>query len=99
MQPSPEIQPRKWSVEEKELLRNYDAVSGLREVFNRCRRDYEEWHAADMAELARELGFTWVDINARLNGRFDREWLHIDHIHMIDQGYRRAAEEIAPLLV
>lgn len=95
MQPSPEMQPRKWAPQEQQLLRNYDAVSGLREAFERCRRDYEAWHGADMAALAAELGLTWVDINARLDSRFDNEWLHIDHIHMVDQGYKRAAEEIA----
>ena len=98
MQPSPELQPRRWSPEETELLQNYDSVSGLRETFDRCKRDYLEWHGADMQALADELGFVWIDINAKLDARRDGEWLHIDHIHMTDQGNQRAAEEIVPAL-
>ena len=98
MQPSPELQPRRWSPEETELLGNYDAVSGMREVFDRCKRDVLGWHYADMQALAGELGFGWIDINARLDSRRDGEWLHIDHIHMTDQGNQRAAEEILPAL-
>jgi len=99
MQPSPELQSRRWSSQEMELLNNYDAVSGMREVFDRCKRDYQEWHGADMQALADELGFSWIDINASLDERRDGEWLHIDPIHMTDQGYLRTSEEIAPFLI
>lgn len=98
VQPLPVLQPREWSPEESELLENYDRISGLSGVLERCRRDYEDWHRADMESLAGQLGFHWVDINSRLDSRFDGEWLHIDPMHMVDQGYKRAAEEIAPLL-
>lgn len=99
MQPTPELQERARSPEEAELLGNYDAISGMREVMDRCLRDHRDWHGADMAELAGELGFTWLDLNAVLNRRFDGEWLHVDPVHMVDQGYRRAAELILPALV
>ena len=80
------------------MLQNYDSVSGLRETFDRCKRDYLEWHGADMQALAEELGFVWIDINGKLDARRDGEWLHIDHIHMTDQGNQRAVEEILPAL-
>ncbi len=98
VQPTPNLQPRRLAAEEMELLQNYERVSGLREAIEACRRDYDAWHAADMAALAVELGFTYVDINTRLDQRFDGEWLHIDPMHMADLGYRRAAEEIVPEL-
>jgi hypothetical protein len=98
MQPTPELQVRERSPEEAELLANYDTVSGMREVMDRCFRDHRDWHGAEMAALADELGFTWLDINARLDRRFDGEWLHVDPVHMVDQGYLRAAEQIVPVL-
>jgi len=94
MQPTPALQERALSPEETELLESYDRVSGISRELEAAAADHKAWHRQDMAAMADELGFAWIDVNERLGVDHDGRWLHIDRIHMTDLGYRAAAEAI-----
>jgi hypothetical protein len=98
VQPTPGLQMRDLSPEEVELLAHYDAAWHIVPDVAAAVADHKTWHRRDMEAMAKEIGFTYVDINDRFGAALAGKWLFVDRAHMTDLGYRSVAERLIPHL-